>query len=208
MTIFMGDISDPGTLRIDEEVVAFYIGGNTPHVWTQQQIEMQTARYRHPVWVYDPARPGTDNGIIDGHKAVAQLQALKVPTGVAVSLDMETHEDAAYVDGARSVIASTGYWTSVYGSLDFIRANPRWGGGYWVADWITPPPSQAQLPSGTWACQYQQATSEIPWDISAVFDTSHLWDVEGITPAHAVLVEIPSGNTRVVSSLNGGSTWS
>ena len=207
MTVYMGDMSDPGTIKIDEDVVGFYIGGDTPHVWTLAQIEMQTARYRHPIWVYNPAKPGTDNGIIDGHKAVIQCQALKIPSGVAISLDMETHADPAYVNAARSVIASSGYWTSVYASLDYIKSQPRWGDGYWIADWTGSPPDPADLPAGTWACQYKPAGDGVPWDTSIVWSTAHLWDTQGINPTHAVLVEIPSGNTRAVQSLNGGTTW-
>lgn len=208
MTDYMGDMANPGTLAIKEEVAAFYIGGDTPHVWTETQIKTQTARYLHPIWVYNPTRPGTDNGIIDAHHAVQQCKALGIPSGVSISFDMEEHVDKAYLEGARSVVAPTGYWTSVYGSKSTIAENPVFGGGRWVADWT----GSAHL-SGIdreWACQWQKANAPgnpNPWDISVVKDTSHLWDVQGIDPEWAVLVQLPAGTTKMVKSLNGGKTW-
>lgn len=202
---YMGDMSDPGTLRIAEDVVAFYIGGATPHVWTKLQIDTQTAKWRHPIWVYDPNRPGADNGIIDAHKAVQQCRALGVPSEVTISFDMETHVDPAYLNAVHSVVAPSGYWTGVYGSRDYITQNPSFGGGRWVADWT----DQAHYSGieGEWACQFQPANDKLPWDLSLVKSTAHLWDVTMPARESAVLVRLPSGSSKIVYSVNGGVTW-
>lgn len=210
MSTYMGDIADPGTMVVKEEAVAFYIGGNTPHVWTAQQIHMQTARYRHPIWVYNPGRPGADNGLVDGHKAVAQCKALGVPTEVSISFDMEAHVDEAYLTAVHSVVAPSGYWTSVYGSRDTITKNPAFGGGRWVADWLdTGEPHLTGVP-GEWACQFVNAGGKgnaAPWDLSLVKDITHLWDITQATREVATLVRLPSGSAKTVYSYNGGVTW-
>lgn len=213
MTDYMGDMSDPGTLVINEEAVAFYLGGMTPHIWTPLQVHRQTARYRHPIWVFGN-NPGHNGGILDGWSAVQAAKALGVPAGTAISLDMETNKadaaDVAYVEAARSVIAEQGYFTSLYGSLSTITAYPAFGGGKWVADW-TGQPHLTGI-TGEWACQFVaggQMGNPEPWDISVIKDvaTSHLWDIEAVAVDYGVLVQIPSGNTRAVKSLNGGRTW-
>src|SRR5271157_4582084 len=70
-------------------VSAFYLGGDTPHVWTTAEIDAQPARYRLPIWVYNGA-DGALGGVSDAAHALAKLHTLKVPPGVAVVLDTET----------------------------------------------------------------------------------------------------------------------
>lgn len=206
--IYMGDMSNPGTMKINETAVAFYIGGMTPHVWTTTQINSQTARYRHPIWVYGNNR-GYDGGILEGTLAVMALRGLGVPTGTSVSADMEsntpTTADLEYIYGFHAAVAPTGYWTSIYGSRDTMAGYPAFGGGKWVADW-TGSAHYTGL-TGEWACQFEQASGDVPWDTSIVKDTSHLWDPSVSVPDLAVLVQIPSGASRMVQSVNGGKTW-
>lgn len=206
--LFMGDMADPGTLVVKEDAVAFYIGGYTPHVWTTVQINRQTAKYRHPIWVYDPNHPGLESGIVDGTKAVQQCRALKIPALTTISFDMETSVDAAYLNGVHSVVGPSGYWTGVYGSLDFITQNPVFGGGRWVAHW-TGTPHLTGVP-GEWACQYQKADAPgdaDPWDLSLIDDPAHLWDPTAPEREVATLVRLPSGAASTVYSVNGGVTW-
>lgn len=209
----MGDMSDPGTLIIREDIAAFYLGGWTPHVWTAAQVGSQTAKYRHPIWTYNPNKPGHDSGIIDGHNAVTAAKALGVHAEVAISIDMEDKIDAEYINAFRSVIAPAGFWTSIYGSASTVAHNPHWGGGYWVADW--PAAGETGTPhftnlEGEWACQWQAAEkpgNENPWDISAVKDATHLWDITQPAREVATLVRLPSGAASTVYSVNGGVTW-
>src|SRR6266498_2611689 len=47
----MFDAAYPPTSPPNWEAVAFYLGGNTPHVWTDSEIERQPARWRLPIFV-------------------------------------------------------------------------------------------------------------------------------------------------------------
>lgn len=207
VTLSMGDISDPGTMLVTEDVVAFYLGGRTPHVWTPVQVHMQTARWRHPIWVYGN-RPGSDGGRLDGLDVVAALKALGAPKGIAVSFDMETAVDGGYLEAADAELKAAGFFASEYGSRDFIAANPVLSGGRWTAEW-TGIPHYTGLP-GEWACQWQRAGAtgdDHPWDVSVVNEVSQLWDTRAPVTLSAVLVQLPTGSTRVVHSSNNGVTW-
>lgn len=205
---YMGDMSNPGTMKIVETAVAFYIGGMTPHVWTTTQIDAQTARFRHPIWVYGN-NSGYNGGVLDGALAVMALRALRIPTGTSVSADMEANApdtaDIDYVNGFHDSVAPSGYWTSLYGSRDTLAGYPAFGGGKWVADWTGSPHYTGE--TGEWACQYKQGGGAVPWDTSIVKNTQHLWDPSVNPPDLAVLVQVPSGSSRTVQSTNGGKTW-
>jgi hypothetical protein len=209
MTFTMGDMSDPGTLAMKTDIVAFYIGGMTPHVWTATQLNQQTARYRLPIWVYGNTS-GTDGGMLDGTKCVNALHSLGVPSGVRVCIDMETGKDVAYVTEFQKVLTANGFNTHYkvvdYGSKDFVYGNPQEQGGYWVADWT----GSAHLVSGSWATQWQAANgtgNPNPWDISEVSTVDSLWDIHAPVVMHGVVVSLPNGLARNVRSTNGGATW-
>lgn len=202
MTFSMGDMSDPGTLVVKTDIVAFYVGGMTPHVWSTVQVERQTARYRLPIWVYGNTN-GTDGGTIDGTKCLAALRTFGVPNGSRVVIDMETAKDPAYVSAFDAVLNgakfNTHYRVVDYGSADFVLANPNSGSGYWVADWTGSP----HLFPGSWATQWQKADgagNPNPWDISEVSTTAGLWNIEVPKVMSGMLVELPNGATKLLHS--------
>jgi hypothetical protein len=179
MTYSMADWSDPGTTVITGvDVVAFYLGGWTPHVWTQTQINAQSVHWMMPIWVYNPNTPGGTQGVTDGKAIVSALHALGVPTGVRVAIDMESSIDEPYIAGVRNVIGPAGYHVMIYGGPSTVFQN--WpqnqngpGGGWWVADWLGHPFLYNH--PGVWATQWTNPLNPPPWDQSVVADLSYLW---------------------------------
>jgi Domain of unknown function (DUF1906) len=173
----MADISDPGADVIGGPMLvafAFYLGGNTPHVWTRAQLDRQTLRYAMPVWVYG-ARQGAAGGRAEGQDAAAALHALGVPRGVAVRVDMETAVDVDYLRTFREQVNLAGYWYGPYGSASTVFGNPQGGAGYWVADWTGLP---HEFPhEHVTATQYASAEqANTPWDLSELVTLAHCWD--------------------------------
>lgn len=123
------DISNPLDQVVGGyDVAGGYIGGATPHVWTPQQWNSQTARWRAPFWLCDPAR----DPAVQGDDIVAKLKSLGAPRGCIVLLDMETRTDAHLVNGIANVVHAGGYNSGVYGSESTVFGNPP-RSGYMVA---------------------------------------------------------------------------
>src|SRR6185437_3571021 len=148
---------------------AFYIGGDTPHVWTSSQIHNPTNEYRLPIWVYK-----NNDGKTDANEAIAFCRKIGMPRGRLICLDMETHVDPDYSKAFHDTVVSAGYVYVVYESEsvqgNFVGANPRWG-----ADWT----NAVHIVANDWATQY--ADSKMlghPFDISAVSDFSKLWNIK------------------------------
>lgn len=208
MTWTMGDLANPGTLKIAEQAVAFYTGGMTPHVWTPSQVAAQTAQLRLALWTYGRMQ-GKDGGIIEAVECRDALLTYGYPRGSKVVIDIETLVDAEYIKNFEYLMSVFGYSTGVYGSLDTIEKNPLTQGGRWVAHY-TGIPHFTGVP-GEFACQWQKAEAtgnEKPWDISAVKEIGGFWNIDAIDVMEAVLVQTPSGATRHVVSRNNGGTWS
>lgn len=156
------------------DVCAFYIGGNTPHVWTDAEIAGQSARYRLPIFTANnqPRDAGADANAI-----ITWLRAHGVPAGAHVALDMETTVASGYCSIVASTLQSAGGWgILVYGSLGSVTGNP---GPYWTADWTRFP----HITPGAYATQY---ASDVqlgkPYDLSEVADASLLWDTRPPAP--------------------------
>lgn len=159
------------------EVCGFYIGGDTPHVWTDREIAGQSARWRLPIYTCD--NPGQRNPTADAGQAVAWLRSHGVPAGCAVALDFETAVNAGYVTTFDSVVRSAGWTVLLYGSLSSVTRNPRPSAGYWTASWTGAP----HLDPGAAATQYIGDTQlGKPYDLSEVSDALVLWDTR---PQHA-----------------------
>lgn len=176
----MADWSNPGTTDITGvDVVAFYLGGWTPHVWTTTQINAQDTHWMMPIWVYNPNTPGSAQGTVDGKAALKALTNLGVPIGVRIVVDMEGSTDIPYLQAFRNVIAESGngYHLAIYGEASTIFTN--WtntngpGGGWWVADWTFIP--HLYNHPGVWATQWTDAQNPPPWDQSVTADLSQLW---------------------------------
>lgn len=195
----MADISDPGEIVIAGvglAAFAFYIGGDTPHVWDHNQINRQALRYATPVWVYGKAG-GRGGGLAEGKAAKAACEALSIPP-CAIRVDMEAREDVSYCDGFRDACAP--YWHGVYGSASTVFTMPPGGAGYWVADW-TGHPFEYNHPH-VWATQYEDsAAAGTPWDWSELASLDHLWDRHApATQREYLVVELPGGTTFKATS--------
>ena len=128
--------------------VCIYIGGDAVHVWTTEDRDSQTARYRLPIFVRsNPPGPGA---AADAAAAVAQLKAIGAPHGTLVAWDTETAADATYISGVYVRLAAAGYKLIVYGSQAAVMGNQAPDGLYWGADWTDVP----HLHSGDQMTQY------------------------------------------------------
>src|SRR6266545_3809328 len=89
----MWDAAFPPASPPKWEAVAGYIGGNTPHVWTDQEWARQQARWRLPIFT----RSHDGDPSADAAHAIRWMTAHHVPKGVCVALDFETRVDATYL---------------------------------------------------------------------------------------------------------------
>ncbi|HEU5331833.1 MAG TPA: hypothetical protein VFU73_03700 [Actinocrinis sp.] len=153
------------------DVCGFYIGGDTPHVWSDAEIAGQSARWRLPIYVCD--NPGQRDPASDAGAAVAWLRSHGVPPGCALALDFETAVNGGYVTAFDKVVRSAGWTLLLYGSLSSVTQNPRPSAGYWTASWT----GAAHLDAGAAATQYISDTQlGRPYDLSEVSDALVLWD--------------------------------
>lgn len=156
--------------------VAFYIGGDTPHVWTLAEINAQRARYRLPIFVRsNPPGPGAD---ADVAAALRQLHAIGCPRGnTLVAWDMETAADGPYIQQVYTDMRAAGYTLLVYGSLSTVAGNRNPDGLYWGADWTNRP----GLQPGTVMTQW---VSRAVIDVSTAEAVLPFWDTQpGPPPA-------------------------
>jgi hypothetical protein len=168
MTKSMVDMSVPYSGVPHADVTGFYIGGDTPHIWTTREVNAITTTYRLPIWVR--SNPGSYNGILEANSAVAWLLQHGVPKGCALALDFETAVDNDYVHLFDTVTGDAGYKTVLYGSLSTIEQNPTPRGGFWVADWN----NKDVLVPGSVATQYESFSD---YDLSIVSDSLELWSI-------------------------------
>lgn len=178
MTRRMYDAAYPPASPPTTDAVAFYIGGDTPHVWTAAEIARQRARYRLPIYVR--SNPTTALAPSDAAKTIAWLRANKAPHGCAVALDLETAVHATYVKTYDQLVHAAGWVVLAYGSLGTIFQNPRTSGGYWAAN----PTGIAHMVRGADATQWAFDTQiGRAWDLSDVADTVPLWDTHAPQPS-------------------------
>jgi len=154
------------------EVAAGYLGGNTPHVWTDAEWARQPARYRLPIFT----RSTGGDPLADAHTAITWLVRHEVPRGVTLALDFETRVDPGYLEAFDSAVGNAGWKVMVYGTRRTVLQNPKPSGGYWDAQWNNIP----HLNPGSAATQYGgDTTLGQPYDASLVADSTPLWDMEG-----------------------------
>lgn len=165
----MADESDPRNYALPNgtEVVAGYIGGDTPHIWTDAQWDGFKVPYRLPIFV----RSVGGVAIFDANETTNWLESHKVPKGSLVALDFETRVDPTYVNEYDKAVVEKGYKVLLYGSLSTIVQNPMTSGGRWIADWN----GQANLMPGSVAHQY---VSENEYDLSEIDANAPLWKIE------------------------------
>jgi peptidoglycan hydrolase-like protein with peptidoglycan-binding domain len=137
MALTFFDSAWPLATPLPVDGVAFYIGGNTPHVWTKAEIEAQPARYRLPVFVRSD--PSNASATADVAAAVTYLHQLGAPAGCLVAWDLETADDPGYISAVYRNLAGAGYKLIVYASQSVITQEGNPDGLYWGADWTGSP---------------------------------------------------------------------
>jgi surface antigen len=174
----MYDAAYPPSVPPKLAVVAGYIGGNTPHVWTDaewaDQMAKSGAKYKLPIFV----RSTGGDPVADATAAVAWALKRGQPKGTLIALDYETRIDATYLNTFDAKVVANGYKTIVYGSRSFVMQNPKPSGGYWTATWD----NVFHLDSGATITQYGGDTQGEPYDLNAVADNAPLWGgtVQGV----------------------------
>src|SRR6266540_3598730 len=172
------DAAYPPTSPPNWEVVAFYLGGNTPHVWTDSEIERQPARWRLPIFV----RSHDGDPLADAHTSIVWLVRHEVPCGVTLALDYETRVDATYLATFDRAVTDAGWRVMVYGTRRTVLRNPKPSGGYWVADYTGSP----HLYPGSAATQWSgSGPFGGAYDPNLVADSTPLWDTQGDLMADA-----------------------
>lgn len=151
------------------DVTAFYIGGDTPHPWTDAEVAAIGTRYRVPIFVR--SYPG--DPVADGNWTVNWLAAHQVPKGTPVMLDLEMMVNAAYVTGYGAVVRAAGWLVLPYGSRSMVTQNPPLD-GYWTANWT----NVAHIDPEAVATQYGSIAD---YDLSWIADSVPLWDPTGPT---------------------------
>lgn len=155
--------------------IAFYGGGDTPHVWTLQEIIACPYRYRLPI--FTRSDPTSASATADAAAMATYLHSIGAPAGTLTALDSETSVDAAYVKSYVTTLNSLGWKVIDYGSASSVFGNDNPDGYYWAADWT----NQEHLVSGSQMTQYVSFSS---YDESEAVSSLPFWDTQpDITPA-------------------------
>lgn len=185
----MGDSSEAPPDATHLPAYAFYIGGDTPHVWTVAEVFALDSRYALPIWTR--SNPGGD-AADDANGIIAALHLLKWSPGSLVAVDTETAIIPGYVAELDMRISDAGYALVHYASKDAMESYPATKGGRWVADWTGLP----HLIPGSVATQYASATMAHGfWDQSVIDDAAALHEIHPpavhTIPAAVVQCDLP-----------------
>lgn len=205
MTRTMGDSAYPPKSYPNVDAWAFYIGGDTPHIWTPAEVAAIPARWRLPIWTRsNPGAPA--EGAYEGALAATRARALGMPAaGCAVALDYETAQDDAYLTAFDTAMSAIGYRTLLYGSLSTVTGNRAPSAGYWVAHYTGAPHMETGSAATQWTDDVGLGTD---YDLSLVADELALWDTRPApTPAPAPSQE-DDMNTSSSPAGRAGLSWS
>jgi len=150
--------------------VAFYAGGDTPHVWTGAEVNARPERHRLPIWVRSNPQ-GAAQGAADAAGLLAALPRYGTPAGALVALDSEMSADPAYVAAFVAAVHRAGHPVIDYGSQSTVAGNVNPDGYYWGADWTGVP----HLHSGDGATQYVSFSG---YDLSLMASELPFWDTQ------------------------------
>lgn len=160
------------------DAAAFYIGGDTPNIWTDAQIALMPNRWFLPI--FTRSQPQGFDPEAEAAFVVSWLSAHRWTPGACVALDFETAVNARYVNMFDAVIVQAGWKTLLYGSLSTVLQNPQPSGGYWVADWTGVEPASTQYAAEQYA---SDAMTGKPYDLSVLADSTLLHDPTAGAPA-------------------------
>lgn len=153
---------------------AFYIGGNTPHVWTDAEIALLKKTYRFLLPIFTRSNPVYSYAQNDGAALIAACRRVGLAPGKLVAVDLESAVNPAYVKALDAIVVAAGWKLVEYGQLSTVGQNPITSGGYWVGYWD----GVANDPGWT-GKQYEDVG---PYDLSE-FDETNLWDLRAPAPA-------------------------
>lgn len=157
----------PAVTPAGQDGVAFYIGGDTPHVWSLAEIEAQHVRFRLPIFVR--SNPATADVQADLMSAISRLDAIGAPKGCIVALDSETSVNPNYVAQFFYGMRDAGYTLMDYGSVSTVFGNNIPDGYYWGAHWT----NRAGVEPNEVMTQWQALNS---YDESDARATLPFWD--------------------------------
>lgn len=158
----MGDSSSPPPEPTRLPAYGFYIGGETPHVWTDAELEALDSRWVLPI--FTNINPGAD-AAAHADFIISWLHGHGWKLREVVAVDTEATEMAGYLAELDSRLYSAGFDLIDYESKSPEAGNPITHGGRWIADWTRIP----HLFPGSVATQYASATmTGDPWDHSVI----------------------------------------
>jgi hypothetical protein len=112
----------------------FYLGGDTPHIWTAGEIAAIPYAGHLPIFTRYPV--GGANPVTDAEAMLNALDAHGYPKWSQTALDFESGQDPAWVARYNSVFISAGYCEPVlYGQLSTVGGNGIPASLLWVGDW-------------------------------------------------------------------------
>ena len=176
---------------------AFYIGGDTPHVWSSAEVAVLKQHYRYLLPIYVRSNPPGPGAVADVAAAVAKLASLGAPQGCLVAWDYEVAVDVAYTATVYGLLALAGYTLIDYGSRSYVTGNQNPDGYYWGADWTSVP----HLHAGDQITQYVNFSA---YDESLASSALPFWDTRGLP--YPVLRQGASG-AAVVTLQNRLNVW-
>lgn len=187
------------------DVCAFYIGvtGNTPHVWNDEDITAQSARWRLPIVTRVNAQ-GSAQAQADAALAAAWMSARRVPLGSAVALDFEAQVNAVYVRAFDAYVTAHGYTALLYGQASTVYDNPRPSAGYWSGQWTDVAHLDSRDSATQWASDQMLGK---PYDLSEVSDTLLLWDTRPPAPKPVPPPKPKEPDMIMVTGFSGTDVW-
>ena len=113
----------PSSAPSGYRAVAGYIGGDTPHIWTDAEWKRFGRLRKLPIWVR--SNPSAVNAQADAFAALERLYQLRVPRGVTIALDLETAVDGGYVGTFHEVMPGPGSMSGSTGRPRPFSTTPR-----------------------------------------------------------------------------------
>lgn len=192
----MGDSSEPPAKYPSLPVWGFYIGGDTPHIWPDDQVDAIPSRWALPIFTRNT--PGA-NAAADAQEIIEWLDSHRWTPGVCVAVDSETSVLPDYLGALNAHITAAGFHLIDYQSKGAIDGNPETSGGRWVADWTGLP----HMYEGAVITQYASATmAKDAWDHDVIDSGVKLHELH--PPA---VHRIPTGTaTATVYEVSHGDT--
>lgn len=176
----------------------FYIGGDTPHVWTDAEIAALPYRYRLPIFTRSNPNGAVGAGV-DSADIIRWAQEHRQPKGTLIQIDLETAVDPAYVSTLSTGVAGAGWKIIAYGSAAYVTGNPAPAGGYNVATWTGRAPTTQETMG-------EQFADIGPYDLNSFLPYAPLWDTLGGTSMLPMIYRV-TGDATVWMLHPAGLMW-